>query len=137
MIHHDDRGTFREVIRADIKQINQSFSKKGTVRGLHYQEPFVTKWVWVPFGKIYDVRMDLETGAVEERVIDSTAQNIFEIPKGYAHGFQALEDSIVCYAMDGEYNPAGDFGCNPLTINWPLPITHISTKDKEAKEWSY
>lgn len=135
MIYHDDRGTFRELIRGNIKQINQSFSKRGVVRGLHYQEPFVTKWVWVPMGKIYDVRMDLESGEIETCVIDATAQNLFEIPKGYAHGFQALEDSIVCYAMDSEYNQTGDYGLSPLTIHWPLPITHISNKDKEAQRW--
>lgn len=135
MIYHDKRGTFEEVLRADIKQINQSFSKMNTVRGLHYQEPHVSKWVWVPKGMIYDVRFNLETGEYEAEVLSAGNHKMLEIPKGWAHGFQALEDSIVCYAMDGIYNPKGDRGINPSIINWPLKEQIISDKDKGAPSW--
>ena len=131
----DKRGYFKEVIRADIRQINQSFSKKGTVRGLHYQEPHVTKYVWVPRGKILDVALNLETGEIKQKELSENNHDMMIIPKGWAHGFQALEDSIVCYAMDGEYNPFGDMGISPLDIDWPLEIKHISDKDKGAAKW--
>lgn len=132
----DYRGYFTELLRADIKQINQSFSKKYTVRGLHFQEPQVTKWVWVPKGVIYDVRLNLETGKHEAEVLSGDNHKMLEIPKGWAHGFQALEDSIVCYAMDGIYNPKGDRGINPSIINWPLKEQIISDKDKGAPSWT-
>lgn len=131
----DKRGYFREIMRGNIAQINESFSKKGVVRGLHYQQPAVTKWVWVSKGMILDVRMNLETGDIEQQILSADNKRIFEIPKGYAHGFQALENSIVCYAMDGEYNPEGDKAICPLEIEWPLKISEVSNKDKEAPRW--
>lgn len=131
----DKRGYFREIMRGNIAQINESFSKKGVVRGLHYQQPAVTKWVWVSKGMILDVRMNLETGDIDQQILSADNKRIFEIPKGYAHGFQALENSIVCYAMDGEYNPEGDNAIYPLEIEWPLKVSEVSNKDKEAPRW--
>lgn len=131
----DKRGYFREVAKGDIKQINMSFSKKGVVRGLHYQEPAVEKVVWVASGMILDVAFNLETGEVRKKILSGDTDDAFIIPKGWAHGFQALEDSIVCYGMDGLYNPKGDKGINPSIIEWPLKGIIISDKDRKAAKW--
>lgn len=132
-MYKDHRGYFREIMRGGIRQINQSFSKKGVVRGLHYQEPAVTKYVWVALGKIIDVKFDLETGEYEAKTL-TPESDVFVIPKGYAHGFKALEDSVVCYAMDGEYNPEGDKGYNPEVVEL-LRGGVLSEKDRKAPKW--
>jgi dTDP-4-dehydrorhamnose 3,5-epimerase len=132
----DERGYFKEVHRGDFKQANQSFSKKGVVRGLHYQEPQVTKLVWVTSGKIYDVIFNLETGEHTGKILSADNHQSMLVPKGYAHGFQALEDSVVCYLVSEEYNPSGDRGINPSIVDWPLKEQIISKKDREAT-WSY
>lgn len=130
----DERGYFTEILRGDIKQINMSFSKKGVVRGLHYQEPEVTKFVWVASGKIQDVRFNLKTGEYDKATL-TPESGVFEVPKGYAHGFQAMEDSVICYAMDGVYNPDEDKGINPSIIEWGDDIKIISKKDRSAPQW--
>lgn len=135
MIFTDDRGYFKEILRGDIKQINQSFSKKGVVRGMHYQEPQVTKYVWVVSGAIVDVIFNLETGEIVKKKLTGDNHKMMTVPKGWAHGFQALEDSVVCYAMDGVYNPDGDKGINPSIIRWPNEDMIISDKDKGAPQW--
>lgn len=131
-VYEDNRGFFTEVYNADskAKQVNVSFSKKGVVRGLHYQEPQVTKRLWVLKGKLYDVAYNLETGELKTAILTPNS-GVFECPKGWAHGNQALEDTIFCYEMDGLYNPDGDHAINPLSIEWAIePI--LSEKDRKA-----
>ena len=100
------------------------------VRGLHYQEPQVTKRLWVLKGKLYDVAYNLETGELKTAILTPNS-GVFECPKGWAHGNQALEDTIFCYEMDGLYNPDGDHAINPLSIEWAIePI--LSEKDRKA-----
>lgn len=131
----DDRGYFREVARGNFKQINQSLSKRGVVRGLHYQIPEVQKTVWVAHGSILDVAFNPATGEVRKRILSADTDDYFVIPKGWAHGFQALEDSVVCYGMDGEYDPDGDYGYSPEIIDWPIKPCLMSEKDKGAPSW--
>lgn len=134
MPYTDSRGYFTEIARADIKQVNQSFSKRGVIRGLHLQSPAVTKHVWVAKGRIYDVAFNPETGKHVAEVLSDDNHKTLTVPKGWAHGFQALEDSVILYAMDGEYNKDGDMAINPLSagIEWPLDEYIISDKDKNA-----
>lgn len=132
-VFEDNRGFFTEVYnssRDDAKQVNVSFSNKGVVRGLHYQEPQVEKRLWVLKGKLYDVAYNLETGEIRSAILTPNSGE-FVCPKGWAHGNQALEDTIFCYTMDGVYNPDGDYAINPLSIEWPFePI--LSEKDRKA-----
>lgn len=140
----DDRGYFMETFNdtrypssVGSRQANQSLSNKGVVRGLHYQDPAVSKLVWVAQGSIYDVAFDLKTGNWVGEILSSTNHKQMLTPEGFAHGFQALEDdTIVCYLMNGVYNPDGDYGINPMVVEWPLKKCILSDKDKNANKFS-
>lgn len=98
-----NKNTFEEYLPGiDFVQDNQSFSTKGTVRGLHFQrEPFAQgKLVRVITGKALDVLVDLRTGSPtygQHLTIElsSEKQNLVYIPVGFAHGFSALELSLI------------------------------------------
>lgn len=139
----DERGCFFESfnrrklsdtgIKADFVQDNVSRSKKGVLRGLHYQlDPLAqTKLLTVLSGRILDVAVDLRTGSptfgkhlsVE---LNSDDKRMVLIPKGFAHGFVALEDNtLVMYKCDNYYSPVHERGIRyndpALNINWILP----------------
>jgi dTDP-4-dehydrorhamnose 3,5-epimerase and related enzymes len=133
-VFEDDRGVFCEVYNeskdSTVKQVNVSISKKAVVRGLHYQEPAVTKRVWVLQGKLLCIAYNLETKEVKREILTPNS-GVFECPKGWANGNQALEDTVFAYTMDGIYNPAGDKGINPALVEWVHePI--LSQKDEYA-----
>lgn len=151
-IYKDDRGFFFEAFNeASFKQAgiphyfvqdNQSFSKKGVLRGLHFQRaPFAQgKLVRVLNGSITDVVVDLrkdsETfGKSLQILISSNIGNMVYVPVGFAHGFVVLEDSMVLYKCTNGYNNASDGGIRwddpALNIQWNLTETPIlSDKDK-------
>lgn len=140
-VYKDDRGYFKEtyninkfdIFAGPVKQANQSLSKKGVIRGLHYQTPAVSKLVWVAKGSIYDVAYNIQSGEYHGEILSAENGKQMLTPAGYAHGFQALEDdTIVCYLMDGVHNPEGDYGCNPMVIDWPIKDFVISEKDRNA-----
>jgi len=137
-VYKDHRGYFTETYNQhygfEAKQGNQSWSKKGTVRGLHYQVPGVTKLVWVSSGKILDVAFNLTTGEYVTAELDDKQHQRLIVPAGYAHGFQALEDSTVHYLMDGFYDPQADYGINPDAVAWPLN-QYLSDKDRNAPQF--
>ena len=147
----DDRGFFYEsynknnldkVINVFFVQDNESKSKKGVVRGLHFQlPPFEqTKLVRCVSGKILDVVVDLRTNSKtygKSFSIELSSENnkqIF-IPVGFAHGFQVLsEEAIVNYKVDEYYNPDSDSGIiwndEDLAIGWNLDLKpNLSLKD--------
>jgi dTDP-4-dehydrorhamnose 3,5-epimerase len=147
----DDRGFFYEsynknilnkVINIVFIQDNESKSNKGVVRGLHFQlPPFEqTKLVRCISGKILDVVVDLRTNSKtygKSFSIELSSENNKQlfIPKGFAHGFQALsEDAIVNYKVDNFYNPKSESGIiwndKDLSIDWNLDIKPLlSEKD--------
>ena len=149
----DERGFFarnfckeeflKQGIEFNILQINQSLTKqKGTIRGMHFQkEPKAEdKIVQCLKGLIYDVAIDLRKDsstygqwAVEELTEDN--KRMFLIPKGFAHGFQALTDNCKIQYFVSEFysweNESGVRWDDPfLNIKWPLTPTVISEKDK-------
>jgi len=137
-VYEDDRGYFKETLNKyqlfKPVQANQSISKKGVIRGLHYQKD-TAKLVWVARGSIYDVAVDPETGETVE--IELTADNHKQlfVPANFAHGFQALEDdTVVCYLMDKPYNQRTEGGYNPRYIDWPLADQIVSDKDAKAPD---
>lgn len=138
--YSDERGAFMETVGKYHNfyplQANMSISKKGVVRGLHYQKD-TAKLVWVAKGAILDVAMDPDTGEkVEVELNDKNHKQLY-VPPNFVHGFQALEDdTVVCYVMDKYYDPKTEGGYNPSTIKWPLKATIISDKDKHAPTWS-
>lgn len=139
-VYEDERGNFSEVVNRynDFLpvQVNQSVSKKGVIRGLHYQKN-TAKLVWVVKGAIHDVAFDSETGEWIGVELSAKNRKQLYIPPNFAHGFQALEDdTIVCYLMDEYYNAKTEGGYNPRTVKWPLAEQIVSDKDKNAMEWN-
>jgi dTDP-4-dehydrorhamnose 3,5-epimerase len=150
-IFGDDRGHFFESFNSEIwksqgltsefVQDNQSFSKKGVIRGLHFQNsPHAQgKLVRVIMGKVLDVAVDLRPesptfGKYELFELDAENGNMVYIPEGFAHGFAALEDSIFQYKCTGLYNKASEGGLRwndpSLNIAWGVEDPIVSEKDQ-------
>lgn len=120
--YHDNRGYFFECFSKNIgedlgvvfKQDNSSFSRKGTVRGMHYQwdEP-MGKLIQVIKGNIIDYFFDLRIGSPDFGIVQKVHLSEFNnkclwIPPYYAHGFEALEDSHIVYKCTSYYNSKGE-----------------------------
>lgn len=148
----DDRGYFMETYNAtefkekgipyDFVQDNQSMSKKGVLRGLHYQINHPqAKLVRVLEGAVYDVAVDLRKGSptygkYEGVILTGENKLMFMVPRGFAHGFVVLSDrAIFAYKCDDTYHPGDEGGIiwnDPtIGIKWPTddhPL--LSEKDK-------
>jgi len=157
-ILEDNRGFFARAwcqkefsaqgLESHLVQCSISFNKKkGTLRGMHFQvPPFAeTKLVRCIQGAIYDVIVDLRSDsptylrwvAVE---LTSTNRKALYVPKGFAHGFQTLEDSTeIFYQMSDFYVPeaAGGFRWNDPTfqIQWPEEVSVISERDRSYEDY--
>jgi dTDP-4-dehydrorhamnose 3,5-epimerase len=151
-VYKDERGAFFETFNkiafekhglpTEFLQDNQSFSKKGVVRGLHFQrEPFAQgKLVRVAMGRVIDVAVDIRVGSptfgkYELVELDAVRQNLFYVPPGFAHGFVALEDTIFCYKCTNVYDKASEGGIvwnDPeLNIDWQVSTPIVSEKDQQ------
>ena len=152
-VFNDDRGYFYETfndkvfaslsgIKVDFIQDNQSYSSKGTLRGLHFQkgDAAQAKLVRVTQGSAFDVAVDLRP---ESRTfkqwygVELSEENHlqFFIPRGFAHAFVALEDNTIFqYKVDNYYSSVNDGGIiwndEELAINWPKLKLELSEKDK-------
>ncbi|AOL17289.1 dTDP-4-dehydrorhamnose 3,5-epimerase [Sulfolobus sp. A20] len=145
----DDRGyfeelykqsEFKEYIPCNFVQINHSFSKKGVLRGLHFQiKPIPQgKLVTVISGKIFDVAVDLRKGSPYYKkwvYAELTPGKLLWIPVGFAHGFLALEDSHVVYLVTREFAKEYDSGIRyddpEVGVKWYKVENFIlSEKDK-------
>lgn len=156
-IFEDVRGYFIKDFERDFfkskglpiafSESNESKSKKGTIRGLHFQEKHSQgKLIRVIKGAVYDVAVDLRVGSVsfgkwQGFELSETNHNVLYIPKGFAHGFLALEDeTIFSYKCTDIYAPKYDSGIrfNDPTINvlWPVEKVggwdNVITSDKDA-----
>lgn len=151
----DNRGYFMETYTEkdfvaagiDVKfvQDNQSKSKKGVLRGLHYQtEHSQSKLVRVIKGEVFDVAVDLREGSPtfgKWAGVHLTAENKrqFFIPKHFAHGFVVLSDEAeFCYKCDDFYHPEFEAGLmwnDPdIGIEWPFDENFevlLSEKDQK------
>jgi dTDP-4-dehydrorhamnose 3,5-epimerase len=143
----DIRGEFIKVYdkepQFNVKQINISRNKKkGTVRGIHFQnKPFQdAKFVMCIKGKIFDVVVDLRKKSKtfkkwKSYLLEPNKGTILYIPRGFGHAFQTLaEDTEVMYIHDNIYSQAHEGGVNylddQLKIQWPLKVSCISNRDK-------
>lgn len=126
-----------------IAQCNISYNKKkGTLRGMHYQAPPYeeAKIVSCIKGAIYDVIIDLRKDSpayCQWFAVELTAKNhrMLYVPKGFAHGFQTLEDfTEMFYQMSEFYSPEHTRGVrwddSVFGIEWPLNTKIISEKDQ-------
>lgn len=130
-------------------QCNISFNKnRGTIRGMHYQDaPYAeTKLVRCTRGSIYDVIIDLRPNSQTFKhwiALELTQENrkMIYIPKGFAHGFQTLEDNTeVFYQMSEfyhlEYSRGVRWNDNIFNIVWPISKIVISDKDISYKDYN-
>jgi dTDP-4-dehydrorhamnose 3,5-epimerase len=155
--HGDERGFFMETYRADawaaqgvpteFVQDNQSRSRRGTVRGMHFQvSPGQGKLVRVARGRVLDVVVDVRRSsptfghweAVE--LDDERAQQLW-IPVGFAHGFCVLSDvADFVYKCTSYYDPATEAGFSfadpEVGIAWPDGELMYSERDRNAPRLS-
>lgn len=128
----------------DIRQINHSTTQgAGSVRGLHYQLPghAESKLITCLEGAILDIVVDIRQGSPTflhwhaERLEAGDGHSLL-IPKGFAHGFQALAEQVqVLYFTDADYAPGHEGGLRhddpALNLPWPLPVTNLSERDQQ------
>lgn len=150
-IYNDNRGFFYEGYQAEkyfangitvpFVQDNISRSKKGVLRGLHYQlQKSQDKLVSVIRGQVFDVVVDVRQGSptfgqwFSQILSDENAYQLF-IPKGFAHGFCVMSEfADFMYKVSDYYYPQGEKGIHwndpQLQINWPVDNPLLSTKDE-------
>jgi dTDP-4-dehydrorhamnose 3,5-epimerase len=149
----DDRGFFARAfcqkefadhgLKPVIAQANIGFNRrKGTVRGMHFQYPPAaeSKLVRCSRGGVLDFIVDLRPESptyLEHVTVELTADNHrgIYIPERFAHGYQALADDTETTYQVGEFYTPGAEGGLPfddprLNLQWPLPVTVISEKDR-------
>ena len=150
-IHNDSRGYFFESYNAnDFKKLglptkflqdNQAFSKKDTLRGLHYQLKYPQgKLVRVIKGEIFDIAVDIRRGSstfgkYEGVRLSAKNNKIMYIPEGFAHGYAVLSESAIFqYKCTELYHPEDEYGLlwndKDLNIEWPIKKLILSQKDE-------
>jgi len=134
---------FEAGITADFVQDNESFSSYGVVRGLHFQKlPYAqAKLVRVIQGEVLDVAVDIRTGSPtygEHVAVKLSAENKRQlfIPRGFAHGFAVLSDTVIFnYKCDNYYHPEADGGIKfddvALNIDWLIPAEKMLLSEKD------
>jgi dTDP-4-dehydrorhamnose 3,5-epimerase len=155
----DERGFFartfcqREFLDHGLKPVIAqaniaSNHKKGTLRGMHFQYPPAaeTKLVRCTRGAILDIIVDLrpESDTYLQHVaveLDEDNMNALYVPERFAHGYQALRDNTDTSYQVGEfYTPSAEGGLSyndpELNLDWPLPVTAISQKDRDFRPLS-
>ena len=126
-------------------QDNESMSRYGVMRGLHFQRPPYTqsKLMRCVKGAVLDVAVDIRKGSPtygQHVAVELTEDNHrqFFISKGFAHGFAVLSDTAVFqYKCDEFYHPEADGGISilddSLGIDWRIPTAHAILSDKDTK----
>jgi dTDP-4-dehydrorhamnose 3,5-epimerase len=125
-----------------IAQINHTLTvKRGTVRGLHFQNPphAEAKIVSCLRGEVFDVAVDLRQGSEtflhwHAEVLSAGNHRTLLIPEGFAHGFQTLSDECeLLYFHTADYQQDAEGGLNAidpkLDIRWPEPVLELSARD--------
>lgn len=157
-IYRDNRGYFFEPYNIEklqeyvgtfnIVQANQSKSKRGVLRGLHYQDPPYTqaKLVTVIKGEVLDVIVDIRTdsptfGQHISIVLNGSNKLQLFVPKGFAHGFITLsKDAIFQYYIDAPYAPKYERGIKfndpTLNIDWKIRRKIVNEKDNLLPEFN-
>lgn len=148
----DHRGSLERMFCAEelrspilgkcIVQINRTLTtKRGTVRGLHFQYPphAEAKVVSCLHGEVFDVAVDLRAGSPtflhwHAEILSAGNHKSLLIPEGFAHGFQTLtEDCEMLYFHTAAYQPSAESGLHArdphLNIGWPAPVTELSSRD--------
>jgi len=156
VLRSDDRGVFLESFkdsvfskvvghRFDLKQMNISVSKKGTVRGIHFADvpPGQAKYVQCFEGRILDIAVDIRVGSPtfgqwEAVELDADSRRGLYLAEGLGHAFCALTESVtVGYLCSEPYAPTREHGIHPLDpalgLPWPEGADSVlSPKDASA-----
>jgi len=136
-------------VKSSLVQANISMNKeRGTLRGMHYQtSPYIeTKLVRCTRGSVYDVIVDLRQDSSTYKQwlgVKLTSDNyrMLYVPKGFAHGYQTLEDNTeLFYHVSEFYTPTAERGVryndSAFAISWPLEVQVISDKDKSWPDYT-
>ena len=155
-VHGDERGYFMETyqyedfcaagIDVTFVQDNQSASKKGVLRGLHFQIHYPQdKLVRVVNGEVFDVAVDLREGSKTFGkwfgvLLSAENKKQFFIPKGFDHGFVVLSDyAEFCYKCSDFYHPNDEGGLlysDPdIGVEWPIPADMQLTLSEKDTKW--
>ena len=154
-VHGDDRGYFMETYQArdfaeagidcTFVQDNQSSSRRGVLRGLHFQINYPqAKLVRVVKGEVFDVAVDLRPGSETFGkwygiVLSAENKKQFFIPENFAHGFLVLSDEAeFCYKVTDFWHPNDEAGIKwddpEIGIEWPLQEgVELTLSDKDQK----
>jgi dTDP-4-dehydrorhamnose 3,5-epimerase len=156
-IFEDDRGLFVETYREDryreagidarFVQDNHSRSRRGTLRGLHFQtSPGQAKLIRVVSGEIFDVAVDIRPesatfGRWEAVRLDARKHHQFYVPVGFAHGFCVLSEAAdVLYKVSSHYDPKTESGFRwddpDVAIRWPIENPIVSPRDADAMSFA-
>jgi len=148
-VFQDTRGKFIKIFSDDffkehglniaIKESYFSLSNRDVIRGMHFQTPPFdhVKVVYVPYGKILDVVVDLRKESPtygEHYSLELSAENakVLIIPKGLAHGFKSLENNTnVTYMQTTGYAPENDEGIryDSFGFDWECAAPSLSQRD--------
>lgn len=150
----DERGWFMETYNQNdmheagldmvFVQDNQSMSRRGVLRGLHYQKQYPQgKLVRVISGEVFDVAVDLRQGSAtfgkwHGEVLSAENKKQFYIPEGFAHGFYVMSETAeFCYKVTDFYHPGDEGGVRwndpDVGVEWPIPkgeFVLLSEKDR-------
>jgi dTDP-4-dehydrorhamnose 3,5-epimerase len=151
-VFSDERGFFMETykrsefaaqgIAETLVQSNHSKSSKGTLRGLHYQNPPKPqgKLIRALGGEIYDVAVDIRNGSPTFSkwvavTLSAKSKRMLYVPAGFAHGFCVISDEAeVQYMTTEEYAPDLEAGIiwndTDLAIDWPVAEPVLSPRDR-------
>jgi len=148
----DERGFFMETwqerkfaeagIRARFVQDNHSRSRRGVLRGLHYQLPRPQgKLVRVTSGAVYDVAVDLRRasptfGRAAGFRLDAERHEMLWVPEGFAHGFLVLSEAAdVLYKVTDFWSPDSEHTLHwndpAVEVDWPIPEEEVIVNDKD------
>lgn len=156
----DNRGYFCEPFRKSVVskdadtdflnniefvQVNESFSKKGVLRGLHFQwNPYMGKLVRTIRGSMVDLILDIRKGSptlgkiiaydMPDRIDENSSEWIW-VPAGFAHGNYFRKETTIEYFCSGEYSPGCEAGISPLApdLDWSLCEPKLRTEFVEMK----
>jgi dTDP-4-dehydrorhamnose 3,5-epimerase len=152
-VFRDQRGCFLETwqkqryeqagIKDEFVQDNVSYSTKGTLRGLHYQNPNQQgKLVQILSGKVFDVAVDIRPDSPTFKkwvgvILSADNYQQIYIPPGFAHGFCVLSETVIfSYKCTDYYNSQSEGGIiynDPdIGIDWPGMEMKLSEKDATA-----
>ncbi|HUQ79578.1 MAG TPA: dTDP-4-dehydrorhamnose 3,5-epimerase [Gemmatimonadaceae bacterium] len=151
-VFRDTRGAFAELWREQDEpygglprfvQDNVARSRRGVVRGLHFQNPhFQAKLVSIALGEVFDVAVDVRVGSPTfgrwsaYRLSEANGRQLY-IPPGFAHAYQTTSDvSVVIYKCSDFYSPEAErtvrWDDPQIGIEWPIPNAMVSARDAAA-----